>query len=625
MPPIRYTLTPSDPKGHLFHIELIIQNPDPEGQILRLPNWIPGSYLIRDFAKHLIEIQAKTLSGTPLTISPIATDQWQLEPVAEPVQIQYQVYAWDLSVRGAHFDESHAFFNGTSVFLAVEGQTEAAIEVNIQSANWMPKNWQLATTLMPASDDRVNAQGFGSYQAPNYWDLIDEPVEIGELTVIHFEAKGIPHRMVLSGQHDADTQRLAKDLTTICEFELDLWGTPYPIEQYLFIVLITDNLYGGLEHKNNTVLMCGREDLPFQGMGTPTEKYQQFLELCSHEYFHLWNVKRIQPKVFQETLLQSKAYTEQLWWFEGITSYYDGYILYRCGLLTAEQYLNNLAKQMTRVYRMPGRFKQSVADSSFLSWTKFYQQDENAPNAIISYYTKGSLIALALDLIIRQATNGQQSLDNILRYLWQHYGQTDKGLEERELEAIIMQVTGLSTQLNDFFERYLYGTEDLPLPELLQNEGIEMQFRPPKNHQDLGGGLTEDAEENQAINLGANLVNTEHQTIKITHVFHQGIAYQAGLAAKDEIIALDGLKMANRQQLESWLNRKPLNSEVRCHFFRQGVLKETLLKLTAPPCDRISLQPMPNFSDTPPSGNWLNVRKKLDAISTPRMTGTVGN
>jgi len=604
MAQLHYTITPSDPKGHLYTVELVIQAPDPDGQVLRLPNWIPGSYLIRDFAKHIVEISAETLTQEPLFIAPIATDQWQLEPTSQAVSVRYQVYAWDLSVRGAHFDDSHAFFNGTSVFLAVEGQTEAEIQVTIQSAEWIPENWQVATTLLPLSASTIDEQGFGDYRTENYWALIDEPVEISDLTVITFEAKGIPHKMVLSGRHDADTQRLAKDLKTICEFELDLWGQPYPIEQYLFIVLVTDNLYGGLEHKNNTVLMCGREDLPYAGMREPSDGYQQFLELCSHEYFHLWNVKRIQPKVYQETNLQSKAYTEQLWWFEGVTSYYDGYILYRCGLLTAEQYLNNLAKQMTRVYRMPGRFKQSVADSSFLTWTKFYQQDENAPNAIISYYTKGSLIALALDLMIRQASAGKQSLDDVLRHLWQHYGQTGKGLEERELEQLISKLTGLP--LEDFFEQYLYGVEDLPLPRLLLNEGVEMTLRTPEHHKDLGGGEAKktllNAEE-APINLGANLANTEHQTIKVTHVFQQSIAYEAGLAAGDEIIALEGLKTVSVQQLESWLNRKSIGTEISCHFFRQGALKETVLRLTPAAFDRVSLQQIPNH---PSSGKWLS-------------------
>ena len=600
MTQLHYTLTPADPKGHLYHVTLVMQRPDPEGQVLRLPNWIPGSYLIRDFAKHIVEISAQTLEGEPLMIAPIATDQWQLEPTSQAVKICYQVYAWDLSVRGAHFDETHAFFNGTSVFFAVEGQTEAAVKVTFQSAHWMPEQWQVATTLPTVA---VNAQGFGDYQAENYWTLIDEPVEISDFTVITFEAKGIPHKMVLSGQHDADTERLAKDLKTICEFELDLWGDPYPIDQYLFIVLVTDHLYGGLEHKNNTVLMCAREDLPYAGMETLSEGYQKFLELCSHEYFHLWNVKRIQPKAYQETNLQSKAYTEQLWWFEGVTSYYDSYILYRCGLLTTEQYLNHLAKEMTRVYRMPGRFKQSVADSSFLTWTKFYQQDENAPNAIISYYTKGSLIALALDLMIRQATGGKQSLDDVLRYLWQHYGQTGKGLEERELEYRIAEITQLP--LDNFFERHLYGVEDLPLPRLLLNEGVEMILRAPAHHKDLGGNELKQNllnAEDAPIHLGVNLANTEHQTVKVTHVFQGGIAYQAGLAAGDEIIALEGLKMASIQQLESWLNRKSIGASIRCHYFRQGVLKETLLKLSPSAFDRVTLQRSPE----PPSvGKWL--------------------
>jgi predicted metalloprotease with PDZ domain len=603
---VHYEVTALDPKGHLFQVDCWLKNPDPEGQVFRLPKWIPGSYLIRDFAKNVVEISAQTADGQPLAIAPVDLDKWQTEATESPLVITYQVYAWDLSVRGAHFDDLHAFFNGTSVFLLAEDQTSAPVSVTLNRADWMPKNWQVATSLEAVD---VDPSGFGRYQSDSYFQLIDNPVEISDFTQVEFEAHGIPHKMVLSGQHDADTERLARDLKKICETEITLWGEPAPIESYLFIVLVTDKGYGGLEHQNNTVLMCDRNDLPYSGMQKPTEAYLNFLELCAHEYFHLWNVKRLQPKAYQEADLSAPVLTEQLWWFEGVTSYYDGLMLYRAGLIDAETYLARLSKEMTRVYRMPGRFKLSVSDASYLTWTKFYQQDENAPNAIISYYTKGALIALALDLTIRAASQGRHSLDDVLRGLWQHYGAQQKGLEEREIEAFIEQFTGLN--LETFFERYLYGTEDLPLPALLINEGVEMTLRPPLHHKDLGGLISE-ADKNQhklddtqaPIHLGANLTETEHQTLKVTHVWQDGIAYQAGLAAGDEIVAVKHLRTGNIAELESLLQRQKVNDELACHYFRQGVLRETTLSLTPHIADRVVLKLDEKFAEVS-VGHWL--------------------
>ncbi|MGM0541532.1 MAG: M61 family metallopeptidase, partial [Pseudomonadota bacterium] len=419
---IQYSITPQDPKGHLFEVTLTIETPLEPYQQLRLPNWIPGSYLIRDFSKHLIDLKAMSAENEPIELSLIDKSTWQFASNGKPVTIRYQVYAWDLSVRGAHFDESHAFFNGTSVFLAVDGQREKPCLLEVVGTEFTKScHWKIATGLAPQKVDKF---GFGTYYATHYNSLIDHPFELGTYTEIEFEACGVPHKIALTGLFELDKARLKDDLIKICEYEIKLFGEPAPMKSYLFQVMVTGSDYGGLEHRNSTALMCSRDDLPYIGMKKATDGYLQFLELCSHEYFHTWNVKRIQPEIYQKADLSEPVYTNQLWWFEGITSYYDGLILKRAGLVDNETYLNLLAKQMTGVYRMPGRFLQSVAQSSLLTWTKFYQQDENAPNAIISYYTKGSLIALGLDLTIRQQTQGEKSIDDVLLYLWQHFGKT---------------------------------------------------------------------------------------------------------------------------------------------------------------------------------------------------------
>lgn len=583
---LHYTLTPADPKGHLLDVTLKISQPTQPVQTLSLPNWIPGSYLIRDFAKHLSELKAVTVSGEPVAVRTIDKSSWALDSQGGPLIVHYQVYAWDLSVRGAHFDQQHAFFNGTSVFLRVDGQQDLPCGVSILDNDFCKQNsWKVATG-MPSI--KVDANGFGDYEAEDYAALIDYPVEIADFDEIRFEACGIPHRMVLTGVFDCDKARLKQDLVKICETEIRLFGEPAPMADYLFQVMVTGSDYGGLEHRNSTALMCSRDDLPYLGMKEPTEGYLQFLELCSHEYFHTWNVKRIQPKVYQQSDLKEPAYTNQLWWFEGITSYYDALILLRAGLVDSQTYLKTLAQQMTKVYRMPGRFKQSVAESSWVSWTKFYQQDENAPNAIISYYTKGSLIALGLDLVIRQQSRCKHSLDDVLLHLWKHYGKTGTGLDDYEIESICSRVTGV--ELGDFFNRYLYGTEDLPFAEWFAAENIEFDLRTATGLKDLGG---ENESDGLVTHLGANLADSGSQSVSVTHVWHNQPAYHAGLSAGDEIVAINGLKTDSVAGIEKRLQRLPENQAQwpvwECHYFRRDELRRTEIQWMPAPKDRVML------------------------------------
>ncbi|MDR9497714.1 MAG: PDZ domain-containing protein [Hydrogenovibrio sp.] len=603
---IQYRVKLTDPHAHVFEVTLTIERPDPAGQTLALPKWIPGSYLIRDFAKHLNRLSARTHDARPLAITPLDAAHWQIEPTEGPVEVRYQVYAWDLSVRGAHFDATHAFFNGTSVFLAVEGQRDQPVEVVLEPGEQaFQSDWQVATTL-PALV--TNAQGFGRFQARNYWDLIEYPVEIGTFQCLEFEACGLAHQAVFTGKIEwdrVDTEQLKADLIRICETELKLFGTPWPIERYLFQVMVTASDYGGLEHLDSTALMISRDDLPYLGRKTVyPDAYLNFLELCSHEYFHTWNVKRIQPQVYQRPSLTEPVYTRQLWWFEGITSFYDLNILWRAGILSAEQYLTRLSKEMTKVYRLPGRFQQSVAESSVLTWTKFYQQDENAPNAIVNYYTKGALIALGLDLTLRRDTQGKVSLDDVLLALWRDYGRTGVGLGEGEIEQVCERVSGLD--LSDFFARYLDGTEDLPFEALFASVGIEFRLRAPSHLKDMGGHLGDEddleAPFEAPLVLGANFVQTEHHTLKVRHIWQEQAAVNAGLAPNDELIALNGFKIDSLSRLETYLSRHQPGDTLSCHYFRRDELHTTDLTLMPPPQDRVSLRY--HDSNDQPSEEW---------------------
>ena len=356
---------------------------------------------------------------------------------------------------------------------------------------------KVATALLPNGAGELE---FGSYRASDYDELIDHPVELGDFDVMSFEAAGVPHHFVLSGRHNADLPRICKDLKRICETHADLFGGSLPMDRYWFLTLALGDAYGGLEHRASTALVCKREDLPRKGVEGMDKGYRRFLGLCSHEYFHSWNVKRIKPLAFTPYVLDRENYTRLLWVFEGITSYYDDLGLVRSGLIKPEGYLELLANSITRVWQTPGRLRQTLAESSFDAWTKFYKQDENSPNTIVSYYVKGALAALALDLTIRRETAGKQSLDDVMGVVWERFGKTGVGMPEDGFEALVHEVTGL--ELKGFFDAAIRGVEDIPLQELLQDVGVDFTLRPAENALDQGGHGARTATPVSRVSLG---------------------------------------------------------------------------------------------------------------------------
>lgn len=580
---LRYDLIPADPAGHIIEVRLTVPAPAREGQRLTMPAWIPGSYLIRDFARHVVDIGAQC-NGEPVAIWPVDKDSWQCAPCDGPLEVYYQVYANDLSVRGAHFDTEHCFFNGTSVFLLPEGQRDRAIEVVLHPTPYvLTRQWEVATTLPRVA---VDENGFGGYRADHYDQLIEHPVEMGNLQWLEFEAGGVPHRMAIQGGGRVDLERVARDLQPICQAQIDLFGEA-PFDEYLFLVTVTRDGYGGLEHPDSTALICSRDMLPSPTLEKADRPYLDFLELCSHEYFHAWNVKRIRPACFERCDLTRPVYTHLLWWFEGATSYYDALFLYRAGLIERDEYLDILARQLTRVWRMPGRFRQSVAESSLLTWTKFYQQDENAPNAIISYYTKGAAIVLGLDLLIRRHTRGEKSLDDLMRQLWRLYGKAGVGIEDDTIEVLASEIAG--HDLSDYFQRVLYGTEDVPLEELFPYFGIEFRLRPATGMKDTGG-RTEQSR--FPPNLGVQAQTMPHNRVRLTHVWNDRPAYHGGLAAGDELIALDWQEVRGVEELEKLLQGYRPGDSLEVSYFRGDRLHNTLVTLDEPPADRVVLTAM---------------------------------
>jgi predicted metalloprotease with PDZ domain len=574
---IHYAIRPANPAAHLFHVTVTVERPDPAGQRFMLPAWIPGSYMIREFARHIVRITA--LAGdAQVDLDKLDKHTWRAAPVREPLTLAYEVYAWDLSVRGAHLDETHAFFNGTSVFLLPLGHAQENCLVDLLPPEGRRyADWKVATGLAPARGTRYGH--FGTYIAAGYDELIDCPVEMGTFVRGEFDVHEVPHEIALTGRvPKLDVKRLTDDLARLCAQHIALFeprSKQAPFARYTFLTTALGEGHGGLEHRNSTALVCKRDDLPFVGMKDSTEGYRSFLGLASHEYFHAWNAKRIRPAAFVPYDLAQENYTRLLWAVEGFTSYYDDLLVARAGLISETQYLDALAKTMTTVLQRTGRLKQSLAESSFDAWIKYYRQDENAPNSVVSYYQKGALVAAALDLTIRHATGGDRSLDDVMRLLWKRYrtaGAAYAGVEEGEVAAAAEEATGLA--LARHFREWTEGTRDPDFATLLAPFGVRVEKRAAVDAPHF------------AL-LGVKTANANGDC-RIANVFDATPAQSAGLAAGDTLIALDGLRVT-ASNLDALLSRHHPGDAVEVHAFRRDELMRFEVQLARQPPPRFVL------------------------------------
>jgi len=513
---LHYQIEFDDYKQHLVHVTIrFLANPNQE---LWLPTWIPGSYLIREFSKHIESVKAYDEAGRMLDIKKTSKNRWRLfNTDHELMTIEYDVYAYDLSVRGAYVDQTRLYINPACVCLALDGQEQSACEVEVFLPDEL-KHFQLATGL--ASKSLV--KGRFTLKADDYDQLIDSPFELADQTRFSFETHGIEHEFVISGPHNANVDRLKADIEKICAAEINMFGSA-PFKNYTFMTMATGNSYGGLEHCNSTSLITPRDDLPKSNEPTePSKDYQRFLGLCSHEYFHSWLVKFIRPENFANYNLHQEGYTSLLWIFEGFTSYYDDLILLRSGVISQKSYLDLLKAQIDRYLQNPGRFVQTVAESSFDAWIKFYRQDENSNNAGTSYYNKGALVALCLDLGLRLRGS---SLDALMRRLYEN---TQNGMQvnERTIFDLCKELTGDNwiEQINHLINT----TDELPLDQLLPEFGLSYRVKTDKS-----------------LPLGLKLVD-KPEGVLVQSARRESAGAKAGISANDVIIAIDGLKASTK-------------------------------------------------------------------------------
>lgn len=510
---VHYRVEAADLRAHLFRITLNIDQPAAQQQV-SLPVWIPGSYLVREFSKNLQRLAARQ-DGRAVSVRQLDKCNWQIGCVpSRRLQLSYEVYAFDHSVRTAWLDTQRGFFNGTSLCLRVHGQESSVHSLELVTVRGMLQ-WQAATGLMP---HKCGKRGFGTYLAADYDELVDCPVEMGPFWSGEFKAGGVPHRLLVSGATESfDSARLLQDVQKICETEIRFWHDRKrpPHRSYLFMLNAVDDGYGGLEHRNSTALITARRDLPRRGDAHMSDGYLTLLGLISHEYFHTWNVKHLRPAEFTSYNYGGENYTELLWFFEGFTSYYDDLLLRRAGLIDDAGYLKLLNKTINQVLQTPGRKVQAVARASFDAWVKYYRQDENTANATVSYYTKGALVALCFDLVLRN--EGKTTLDAVMRALWQRCKAGP--MTEADFAAVLKDLGGRAFTRE--IAAWVHGTRELPLEALLQLHGVTVLEEPAQLQQRLG------------------LRMNETILLQVKTVLRGGAAEQAGLAANDEWLGVE--------------------------------------------------------------------------------------
>ena len=571
-----------------------------------LPTWIPGSYMIREFARNISHITA-TCQDVVVDCKKVDKSTWQCAPCDGALTLTYEVYAWDLSVRAAHLDNKHGFFNGTSVFLSAEGFRDAPCEVDIQRpVGEQFAKWQIASALSAKNDSNaLSSKDFSIFTADNYDELIDHPVEMGTFTHTSFTVCGVTHHIALTGQHRADLATLAADFSKFCEAQIRLFEpetAAAPMREYWFLIMVVGDGFGGLEHRASTALIVSRDDLPLTNRTHPRAGYRKLLSLASHEYFHTWNVKRILPQAFVPYPLTTEAYTTQLWFFEGITDYYDDLMLVRAGVITPLEYFEIEAENIGRVLSQEGRTQQSVAESSFDAWVKYYRQDENAVDSIVSYYQKGAMIGLALDLIIRDKTDNARSLDDVMRALWNRYAKVGAGVPEGAIEAVASEIA--SADLSSFFANAVYGTDEIDLNSALSTVAVALSWRPSS-----ASVAVPKTSERAIPSLGAKISGDSNGDAKLAQVFSGGAAMAAGLSAGDTIIAIDGLRV-NAATLEKRVKSYDVGAQVRAIACRRDEVFSCDIVLQVQTIMTCVL----TLNDNPPETRarrdlWLGVKK----------------
>jgi predicted metalloprotease with PDZ domain len=558
---IAYRIAMPQPQTHLFEVslKLTISNWDSEVLDLKMPVWTPGSYLVREYAKQLQDFAVFNQRGEKLDVVKIAKNHWQIQiEDSDEISVSYRMFANELTVRTNHLDATHGYFNPAALCFYVPGHEHRPIEIMIVPPD---PNWQVTTPLPAISPYTFLAQDFDT--------LVDSPFEIGTQQVHDFTVLDKPHQLVVWGEGNFDPQIAIADIKKIIEVEAQIFGG-LPYESYIFLLHLSPSGGGGLEHKNCCSLLYPRFNFHSK------EQHNRFMQLVAHEFFHLWNVKRIRPAALEKFDYEGENYTPSLWFSEGTTSYYDLVIPRRAEIYDEQEFLSELSKEITRYLMTPGRLVQPLSESSFDAWIKLYRPDPNSSNSQMSYYLKGEMVTLLLDLLIRDRTNGSKSFDDVLVAMWEHFGKTEVGFSEMQLQQIIESFADIN--LTDFYDRYIHGTEELPFNHYLNPVGLELK-----------------ANEVTTPYLGIS-VKTENGREAIKSVATNSPAHLAGIDVGDELLAIDGYKVS-AEKLTDRLKFYQPGQAIQLTIFHGDRLMILPITLALPQPQQYKIQPLPDQTD----------------------------
>lgn len=557
-PEIAYTVSMSKPATHMLEVEMRLKwAAGPQSIDLKMPVWTPGSYLIREYARHVQDFSVKSAAGQALGWRKINKNTWTVDSKgASEIVVSYRVYSNELTVRTNELNDEHAFWNNSALLLFPKDQLKAPSTVTVRPFG----NWKIATGL-PKVAGQTNV-----FLAENFDVLYDSPFEVSNFNEITFNVQGKPHRIAITGEGNYDLRQMAKDIAKIAEEGYKIFGE-LPFEDYTFIVNLRGG--GGLEHLNSTALQWNRFGFK------PQSRYVGFLNLVAHEYFHLWNVKRIRPDALGPFDYENENYTKLLWIAEGMTSYYEGLLLRRAGLISDKEFLDGKASMIEQLQARPGRFETSLEEASMDAWIKYYRQDENSVNNQISYYDKGDIVSMLLDITIRTASGGAKSMDDVMRHLYNEHYKKGKNYTPEDFQKVSEMMAGKS--LDDFFTKYVRGEAELDYASIMSGIGIKTNVNEPnKGRAYIGADL---AEESGRLSIRAVPADTP--------------AYEQGLNTGDQIVAIDGYR-ASQSFLQSYLGEKKPNDKVKLTIFRFDKLRDVTFTLGGNMRKDYSFSPLDN-------------------------------
>jgi predicted metalloprotease with PDZ domain len=578
-PEINFTVSMSKPHTHLLEVEMRVRTSRLPAQVnLIMPVWSPGSYLIREFERHVQDFAVSDTQGKTLRWQKTNKNTWRVETNgAKELRVTYQVYANDLSVRTNDLNDRHANWNNVALLMYPEGNLDKPSTLRVVPF----ADWQVATGL-PAVSGQPN-----TFRAENFDVLYDSPVEVGKFKTLSFEVRNVPHRIIIDGEGNYDTERMRRDVQKIVEAQVMMMGD-IPYQDYTFMLHAHTSNGGGLEHLNSTSIIFERNSL------RSATSYQGFLSVMSHEFFHLWNVKRIRPDSLGPFDYSRENYTKLLWVAEGITDYYGSLMLRRAGLISEDDYLGGLSSMIESVQSQPGRLEMSVEEASFDAWIKYYRQDENSVNSQISYYDKGHLLGLLLDLEIRKLSNGAKSLDDVMRYLYTEFYKKNRNYTPEDFQRATEVMAGAS--LENFFARYVRGREELDYNASLNAVGRQLgavdATKPPAERPYFGADLGQ-----------------EGDRLMVRRVYSGSAAYEQGLNAGDQIVALDGMRVSQQSFLARLGEKRP-GDILNLTLFRDDDLRTIPIKLGARLATDYRILPIkqPTPEQTKQYKAWLGVQ-----------------